>query len=102
MSAVPPQFANTKKAASSAAQNERPSAKAPAFPARTAVAPDRIRARAFQIYEARSRNGLPGDPMSDWAEAERELNSAAAQSTVSGEVEAKEQARGEKLLASDE
>jgi hypothetical protein len=30
-----------------------------------------IRARAYEIYQA--RNGEPGDPESDWLQAEREL-----------------------------
>jgi len=34
-----------------------------------------IRERAFQIYLA--RNGGPGDPASDWAQAERELRGQA-------------------------
>jgi hypothetical protein len=36
---------------------------------------DQIRERAFQIYLA--RNGAPGDPTSDWLEAERQLTQEA-------------------------
>lgn len=36
------------------------------------ITPDRIRIRAYAIYQA--RNGGPGDESSDWCEAERELN----------------------------
>lgn len=32
---------------------------------------EQIRARAYEIYL--SRNGAPGDPGADWAQAEREL-----------------------------
>lgn len=34
--------------------------------------PDRIRRRAYEIFQA--RNGGPGDHLSDWAQAEREVN----------------------------
>ncbi|NUQ52985.1 MAG: DUF2934 domain-containing protein [Phycisphaerales bacterium] len=39
------------------------------------ITPDRIRLRAYEIYQA--RNGGPGDAQSDWAQAERELNGRA-------------------------
>lgn len=39
------------------------------------VTPDRIRVRAYEIYQG--RNGSPGDPESDWCQAERELNGLA-------------------------
>jgi hypothetical protein len=35
------------------------------------VTPQRIQARAYEIYEA--RHGGPGDAVSDWLQAEREL-----------------------------
>lgn len=35
---------------------------------------EQIRVRAFEIYQARCRTGKPGDAMSDWAQAERELS----------------------------
>jgi hypothetical protein len=38
---------------------------------KTLLSEDQIRARAYEIY--RARNGGPGDPASDWAQAEREL-----------------------------
>ncbi len=40
------------------------------------VTPDRIRVRAYEIYQA--RDGAPGDAESDWAQAERELNGRTA------------------------
>lgn len=46
------------------------------------ITPDRIRVRAYEIYQA--RNGAPGDAVSDWAQAERELNGGSA-SRPSGE-----------------
>lgn len=36
------------------------------------VTPERIRVRAYEIYQA--RNGAPGDADSDWCQAERELS----------------------------
>jgi hypothetical protein len=36
------------------------------------VTPDRIRARAYEIFQA--RNGGGGDALADWLRAERELN----------------------------
>lgn len=39
------------------------------------ITPEHIRLRAYEIYEA--RNGAPGDAVSDWAQAERELNGRA-------------------------
>jgi len=35
------------------------------------ITPERIRARAYEIYEA--RGGAAGDAISDWLQAEREL-----------------------------
>lgn len=40
------------------------------------ITPDRIRVRAYEIYQ--TRNGAPGDAESDWAQAERELNGRTA------------------------
>jgi hypothetical protein len=39
---------------------------------------DCIRARAFEIFQARSTAGQPGDAVSDWLRAEEELRSGAA------------------------
>lgn len=38
------------------------------------ITPDRIRLRAYEIYQ--SRNGGPGDALADWVQAERELGGA--------------------------
>jgi hypothetical protein len=46
-------------------------ARPPAIP----ISEERIRIRAFEIYQA--RNGGPGDALSDWLQAKRELESAA-------------------------
>ena len=49
----------------------------PAKPAATATAPvitqDQIATRAYYIGERRQRMGWPGDPSSDWIEAEAQL-----------------------------
>lgn len=50
-------------------------AAAPGKPPRIPVSPERIRIRAFEIYL--TRNGGPGDEMTDWLQAERELATAA-------------------------
>jgi hypothetical protein len=34
---------------------------------------DDIRVRAYAIFQTRMRDGLPGNAMSDWLQAEREL-----------------------------
>jgi len=34
-----------------------------------------IQKRAYEIYIERTRNGLPGDDMSDWLQAEKEIKS---------------------------
>jgi hypothetical protein len=34
---------------------------------------EQIRQRAYQIFMSRQREGVPGDPISDWARAEQEL-----------------------------
>lgn len=63
---------------------------------------DRIRARAYEIYETRRRTSGAGDAISDWLQAEREVCGAAPNPTPSAEVPAKTRARGEVLLADDE
>ncbi|MBU0640178.1 MAG: DUF2934 domain-containing protein [Planctomycetes bacterium] len=41
----------------------------------TTVRPkDGMRARAFEIFQARMQTNLPGDQLSDWLQAERELD----------------------------
>jgi hypothetical protein len=59
---------------------------------------EQIRARAYEIYQARSCSGICGDPTSDWLQAEQELNGAALGPNAC-EINIKSQARGEKLLA---
>jgi hypothetical protein len=34
---------------------------------------ERIAAKAYEVYERRVRNGIPGDQQSDWAQAEKEV-----------------------------
>ncbi len=53
--------------------------KSPVFPSAAVVAnitPEQIRARAYEIFVARGNR--PGDSLSDWCQAERELRSAPA------------------------
>lgn len=64
------------------------------------VAPERIRARAYEIFQA--RNGAPGDAVSDWLQAERELNREALGATADAKEESRTRARGEALLAQSE
>lgn len=60
------------------------------------ITPDRIRLRAYEIYQ--SRNGGPGDALADWVQAERELGGAGPDSIAEASVEIKTRARGESLL----
>jgi len=46
------------------------------------ITPDRIRVRAYEIYQA--RNGGPGDDLSDWCQAETELNGGSTARSASG------------------
>lgn len=39
---------------------------------------DQVRARAFELYQARAKTGRPGDSTMDWLEAERQLRSGSA------------------------
>ena len=43
------------------------------LPAVQEATEDDVRARAFAIYQLRRATGSPGDEMSDWVQAEREL-----------------------------
>ena len=40
---------------------------------------ERVRVRAYLLFEARQHAGVPGDPVSDWLCAERELKAVARQ-----------------------
>ncbi|MEK6702593.1 MAG: DUF2934 domain-containing protein [Planctomycetota bacterium] len=64
--------------------------------ARLDVTPEQIRIRAYEVYRARCTSGSPGDAVSDWAQAEREMRRRASNSI---EMEGRATARGEKLLA---
>lgn len=46
-------------------------------PTETSSGEDRIRVRAYELYE--KRNGAPGDAESDWYRAEAELEGDAAE-----------------------
>ncbi len=58
-----------------------------------------IRVRAFEIYQRRSAIGIPGDPETDWLQAERELNGASP--AIEPEIEIRSRIRGERLLAGE-
>lgn len=66
------------------------------------VTTGRMRSRAYEIYLQRASNGSTGDAMSDWLQAERELNGVAPDPSAASDAEARAQARGETLLASGE
>ncbi len=83
-----------------AAPGERPLAADPQD-ACDACASDRIRERAYEIYQARNGNGHAGDAVSDWVQAEKEVRGAAPEAAAS-DVEIKRLARGERLLCSGE
>jgi hypothetical protein len=42
--------------------------------ATTADLQQQVRMRAFEIFQSRMRTHTPGDQLSDWLQAERELN----------------------------
>jgi hypothetical protein len=58
------------------------------------VSPDRIRARAYDIF--RRRSGGPGDAVADWLQAERELKGGPRRGKEGAPVSATP--RGEVLL----
>ncbi len=60
---------------------------------------DRIRTRAYEIYEARKHSGVQGDALSDWLQAERELCDGIVEPSLASDLEMKARARGEQLLS---
>jgi len=69
---------------------------------RAVSAPERIRARAYEIYLAHVGNGLGGDELSDWLQAERELSGAAPATLPRAMVETRAMSRGEAVLVGDD
>jgi hypothetical protein len=61
-----------------------------------------VRARAYEIYRARNGNEAEADAVSDWLQAEREVNGGAATPGTAPSIELEHKARGERLLSSDE
>ncbi len=59
---------------------------------------DRIRARAYELYEVRTANGGAMDPASDWLQAEQEIRGATPGPNGAGDMEVKSQFRGEQPL----
>lgn len=41
---------------------------------------DQLRLKAYEVYQARTRAGRPGDSTTDWLEAEKQLNSGQSHS----------------------
>lgn len=46
---------------------------AAAVTGREAITEDRIRMRAYEVFQERQHAGLPDDPVANWLRAEREL-----------------------------
>lgn len=71
-------FTSGKKSAGALTSRPTPAAIAPgtvrSAPTRSPASPERIRARAYEIYLKRCNGGQRGDALSDWLQAERELN----------------------------
>lgn len=71
-------FASSKKSAGALTSRPAPAAIASttirSAPTRSPASPERIRARAYEIYLKRCNDGQGGDALSDWLQAERELN----------------------------
>ncbi len=78
----------------------RAPAQSPAPPSRTnlTLTDERIRVRAYEIYEARRNGGILGDDRSDWLQAERDVNGAAVPPARSASAPPANPARGEVLL----
>ena len=64
------------------------------------LAADRVRERAFEIFQERCAAGRPGDAVADWVQAERELSASLPDRPRLDDVEVKVRTRGEMLLAS--
>lgn len=63
---------------------------------------DRIRARAYELYEVRTANGGAVDPESDWLQAELEIRVATPGPNGAGDMEVKTQFRAEQPLGDDD
>jgi hypothetical protein len=61
---------------------------------------DQVRRRAYEIYLARTRAGIPGDALSDWLQAERQV-SAPPRTVPPPDGRGRSRSRGETLLAGD-
>lgn len=59
------------------------------LPASPTVTPDRIRPRAYELYQSRTASGTYGTPTDDWLTAERELISRSPDSTITQDIELK-------------
>lgn len=61
-----------------------------------------IRERAYQIYQGRRANAKTGDALSDWIQAEQELNNTCLDGSLTDRIEMKAQVRGEALMAGED
>lgn len=78
--------------ASMPTRKERPPVQAGSRSTPTA---DLIRARAYQIYQARNGEGRAGDAASDWLQAEREIQGLGSSPAVTGEADRGARLRGD-------
>lgn len=62
----------------------------------------RIEARAYELYRSRTQNGGTGDAVSDWLQAEREINGSTGECGAAMQIELKSQLRSDRLLATKE
>lgn len=65
-------FSRVEKHSASAGHGRHKDAARPPH-ARAEATPERIRTRAYEIFQERSGRGAAGDALSDWLQAEREL-----------------------------
>ena len=56
-------------------KSEAPSKETPAMPNRPMVSAELVALRAYFISEKRRKDGVEGDPLADWLEAERQIAS---------------------------
>ena len=66
---------------------------------RAELTPRRVAARAYEIFQARNRDGGAGDEASDWLQAERELSVGVPNHSTSADLDFEARARGQTLLA---
>lgn len=88
----------TRKGKLAGATGERPRTRIPA--AMLEVNPERIRVRAYELFQIRSATGAAGDASTDWIQAEQELEALAF--AARGDVGRGAQGPGGRLFARGE